>query len=429
MKTIKIRLVCAAAVLSLLLPLSLSAMSASREPLSIGVLAPSSELVKGGLRGRAVVFSPTDFDAALGTHGVRAIEITSLPKPEEGRLTLGETAVQAGQRITRRELASLTFTPAVPTLVESSFTFKAEGVGIGESRCILRFAEEMNYAPSVTHLTSALLSASTQTGLSASGRLTAYDPEGDALTYLITAYPKHGALLLSDAEAGIYRYLPSDGYTGEDSFSYVARDYYGNYSCEATVSVKVSPRAASHTYADMEKDECYAAALSLEALEIMQSELVGDVRFFHPSREVKLTDFLVAVMKAAGIRPLACETFFENNDEIPLAQRGYIARAQREGYVVGELSKGGLVLDVEKTVTRAEAAVIVSKILESSKEPSALSVFADADAIPARAEAAVYTAYELGLLSLTQSGSIDANAPLTRGDAAEMLANLIAHLS
>ncbi len=428
MKTIKTRLVCAAAILSLLFPLSLSATGVSREPLSIGVLAPSSELVKGGLRGQRIVFSPTDFDAALGTHGVRAIEITSLPKPEEGRLTLGEAEVQKGQRITRRELSSLTFTPAVPTLVESSFNFKAEGVGIGESRCILRFAEQMNYAPSVTHLTSALLSASTQTGLSASGRLAAYDPEGDALTYLITAYPQHGALL-SDPETGLYRYLPSDGYTGEDSFSYVARDYYGNYSHEATVSLTVSKRVCDITYADMEQDECYAAALLLESKEIMQSELIGDERFFHPSREVKLTDFLVAVMKAAGLRPLSRETFFENNDEIPRAQRGYIARAQREGYVVGELSKEGLVLDVEKTVTRAEAAVIVSKILDSTSEPSTLSVFADADAIPARAEAAVYTAYELGLLSLTESGSIDATANLTRGDAAEMLAALMAHLS
>ena len=429
MKIIKTRLVCAAAVLSLLLPLSLTALSAAREPLSIGVLAPSSELIKGGLRGRSVTFSPIDFDAALGVHGVKAIEITSLPKPEEGRLTIGGTAVTQGQRITRRELSELTFTPALPTLVESGFTFKAEGVGIGESKCILRFAEEMNYAPSVTHLTSALLSASTQTGLSASGRLSAYDPEGDALTYLITEYPEHGALLLCDDETGVYRYQPSEGYTGEDSFSYVARDYYGNYSREATVSLKVEKRASDITYADMEEDGSYAAALLLESREIMQSELVGDLRFFHPSREVKLTDFLVAVMKAAGIRPLSRETFFENNDEIPAAQRGYIARAQREGYVIGELSDRGLVLDVEKTLTRAEAAMIVTKILDATGEPSALSVFADADAIPARAEEAVYTAYELGLLSQSESGSIDANAKLTRGDAAEMLAALIMHLS
>lgn len=429
MKKVKTRIVCAVAILSLIAPLSLALTSAQREALSIGVLAPSSELVKGGLRGRAVIFSPTDFDAALGVHGVRAIEITSLPKPEEGRLTLGESEVTVGQKIKRSELSSLTFTPAVPTLTESSFTFKADGIGIGESRCILRFAEEMNYAPSVTHLTSALLSASTQTGLSASGRLSAYDPEGDSLTYLITEYPKHGALLLTDAEAGTYRYLPSEGYTGKDSFSYVARDYYGNYSKEATVSVTVSKRALSHTYADMDEDDRCAAALSLEAKEIMQSELVGDRRYFHPSREVTVTDFLVMVMKAAGIRPLSRETFFENNDEIPIAQRGYIARAQREGYVIGELSKEGLVLDVTKTVTRADAAVIVSKILDSTREPSALSVFADADAIPARAEAAVYTAYELGLLSLTEGGGIDATAPLTRSDAAEMLANLMAYLN
>ena len=428
MKNIKRRMLSALCLLLLLATLGLTLLSAAREPLAIGILAPASELVKGGLRGKAVTFSPIDFDAALGVHGVRAILITSLPKPEEGTLTLGGKALSVGQRIARGDLGRLCFTPSVPTLTESSFGFQAEGVGLGESKCILRFAEEMNYAPSVTHLTSALLSSSTQEGLLASGRLTAYDPEGDELTYLVTDYPAHGALLV-DASTGLYSYLPSNGFTGKDSFSYVARDFYGNYSIEASVSLEVSPRLLGYTYTDMQGDGCAAAALSLEAKGIMQSELVGDEHFFHPSREVKLIDFLVMAMKAAGIRPLSCETFFENNDEIPAPLRGYIARAQREGYVIGELSDRGLVLDVEKTVTRAEAAVIVSKILCPSGDPSSLSVFADADAIPTRAEEAVYTAYELGLLSLTEDGCIEASAPMTRRDAAEMLFTLASYSS
>ena len=429
MKSIGMRLFILAASLTLIFALGFGVVSASSEPLSIGVLAPSSELVKGGIRGQSITFSPTDFDTALGVSGIKAIEITALPNPEEGRLTLGEAEVSLGQRIARRDISRLTFTPAVPTLSESGFRFKAEGIGMGDSPCIIRFAEEMNYAPSVSHLTSALLSGYTQSDLAISGRLSAYDPEGDELCYLITAYPSHGSLLLTDAVSGTYRYLPDPGYCGEDSFSFAARDCYGNYSREASVKLTVSPREASYTYADLEMDDDYAAALSLEASEIMQSELVGDLHFFHPSREVKLLDFVTMAMKAAGIKPLSRETFFENNDEIPYAQRGYIARAQQMGYVIGELGEKGLVIDVDATLTRAEAAVIVEKILGAEAAPSTLTVFADADAIPTRAEAAVYTAYALGMLELSDGGSILAKETMTRLDAAKMLACLLRYYS
>ena len=69
---------------------------------------------------------------------------------------------------------------------------------------------------------------STLAGIPVYGKLAATDPEGDALTYRITAYPDKGTLRLTNRADGSFCYTPVDGYTGEDSFRYVVLDEYGN---------------------------------------------------------------------------------------------------------------------------------------------------------------------------------------------------------
>ncbi|MBQ9716661.1 MAG: cadherin-like domain-containing protein, partial [Clostridia bacterium] len=68
----------------------------------------------------------------------------------------------------------------------------------------------------------------TQQDIAAYGSLSASDPEGDTLTFEITRYPENGLLRLTNPQNGDYCYTPCDGVTGEDSFSYVVRDEWGN---------------------------------------------------------------------------------------------------------------------------------------------------------------------------------------------------------
>lgn len=414
----KLKIGALALLAALLLALGTSALAAKG---GLEAAASKHELVKGGLIGRDVVFTLFDFEAALGVSGIEAIVIRELPAPHEGTLTLGGKRVEAGQRITARQIPTLTFAAATPMTTESTFVFRAENVSLTDMTCRIRLTEKMNYAPSIAHLTDAWLSVSTQTDLKINGRLTAHDPEGDKLTYLAVSYPENGSLLLRGDE---YCYTPRAGFKGSDSFSYVVRDEYGNYSTVATVTVKVRERAADYTYADMEEDSRSAAALTMEAMEIMQGKVVGDRRYFLPSENVSLSDFVVMAMKAIGIRPLSTETFYDNNEDIPEAIRGYIARAQRGGYIVGDLCDGKLVFPTDETVTRAEAAIIVSRMLGLEGNETK-TVFADADSIPARAEEAVYTLYDLGILPTAGENMISASEPLTRGACAEMLHALI----
>ncbi len=60
------------------------------------------------------------------------------------------------------------------------------------------------------------LELSTYRGVSVGGRLTATDPEGDALRYKVTTQPVKGKLDLDDD--GHFVYTPAEGKRGKDYF-------------------------------------------------------------------------------------------------------------------------------------------------------------------------------------------------------------------
>ncbi len=405
--------------------LTLGASAYAKEASGSG-LGAGCELVKGGLVGEELRFLKSDFEAALGTARLGGITVKTLPEASTGKLFLNGREVKAGDRIRGENLSKLTFRAASDTVTEASFTFRAEGASVSDTLCKIRFTETLNRAPSVGHLTEEWLTVSTQCELPISGRLSAYDPEGDALCYFVSAYPKNGTLVLD--RSGEYLYRPSKSFTGSDGFSYVVRDALGNYSEEASVQISVSARAASYEYRDLEMGTVYASALSMEAQGIMQGRILGDERYFDPDESVSLGDFVVMAMKAGAERPIASETFFDNNSEIHTALRGYIAAAQRKGYIIGCFEDGKLLFPHTETVTRAEAALIVSRIL-GVKGGETVTVFADADSIPSRAASAVYTLHDLGILPAEDGETIAANEPLTRGVCAQMLAAMIEYLS
>jgi predicted outer membrane repeat protein/VCBS repeat-containing protein len=69
------------------------------------------------------------------------------------------------------------------------------------------------------------------------------DVQGEPLTAVLQDGPAHGTLQLN--EDGSFTYLPATGYTGEDSFRYVASDGQA-YSSPATVRITVLPQQFSH---------------------------------------------------------------------------------------------------------------------------------------------------------------------------------------
>lgn len=395
--------------------------AAATVSLAADVLAEDAKLIKSGIAGSDVKFSAADFKQALGIRKFSSVTIKTLPKEEEGVLKYANVRVTEGQRISAKNVYLLKFVPASKLITESSFTFSCDDfVGGADVVCELKMLEKINYEPTLNKSADAMLTVSTQKNVSLYGRVNAHDPEGDELTYFVVSYPENGTLSFTDKNYGDFKYTPNVNYTGKDKFTYVVRDSYGNYSDVATVNVTVSNRGTSIVYSDMYDNSAYNAALTLADKNIMLGQISGDGMYFYPEKTVSRGDFLVMVMKAAGISPTSTESTFDDNEKIPASIRSYVATAQKCRYINGKLTTEGLNFDPDSEITRAEAAVIVKNVLNLA-EPTSLTLFSDTEEIPAWAKSSVNALYSLGIIERTESGKIDAQSALTRAQAAQMV--------
>lgn len=389
--------------------------------LAADVMCAENNMIKSGIFGDDVHFTEDDFEKTLGVDKMQSICITSLPKESEGVLKLGDVRITEGDTIEKEDISSLTFTPATPVTAESSFTFRCKNyLGGAEMTCRIIMSETENHAPTVKEDTK--LSVSTQKNISVYGTMTSNDPENDDVEYFIVSYPEKGTLNIM-SKYGDFRYTPGKNYTGKDSFSYIARDSFGNFSDIATVSITVSKSRIDIRYQDMENCSAYNAALVMAENNIMIGELCGDGMYFNPNGTVSRGDFIVMVMKAKGVAVSEnlTETFFDDNDKIDARIRPYVATAQKLGYVNGSFDEKGLNFRPSDPITRAEAAVIVSR-MQSLAVPTVKTDFADSNDIPVWARDSVYATYEAGLMTRTETSGmkIGARENLSRAQAAEM---------
>lgn len=386
-------------------------------------LADRAELIKTALRGDAYTFSETDFKQALGVSRLQNLTVLSLPPAADGALALNGNPVASGQVIGRDEIKGLTFTPASPAFEGTSFSFCVNSTaGTTALTCTLKVSDRVNYAPTTEVAKETDLQVMTRRDIGVHGQMRAEDPEGDPLTYLIVSYPQKGVLTVTDDASGAYRYVPMAGKTGRDSFSYVARDSYGNYSRLTTVSITVNERSGTLVYADMENNAAYNAALTLAEENIMLGTLEGNHMYFHPSETVTRGEFLVMAMKSAGISPAAgvSLTWFDDDDKIAQTIKGFVATAQIYGYVNGSFDGTGLYFRPDEPITRAEAAVILNNIVGAAT-PAILPTFADSSNIPAWAREALCALHAAGIFDTIENGSMAPGEAMTRADTAASL--------
>lgn len=381
-------------------------------------------LIKSGLIATDIGFSADDFVHVLGK-GFESITLTALPPESSGKLTLDGNPVSINQQISAVSLSKLRFTPSKETK-EASFRFKSGGEY--SLCCIMRSIDSVNMAPVVnvvqagTKLTSqGVGSIWTQRDITVYGTLSVSDPEGDELTFEITKYPENGILKLVNVTHGDYCYTPCDGVTGEDTFSYVVRDEWGNYSEEASVVVKIDKTASDVVFADMDEHWAHNAALVMVAEQSMDAECMAGEIYFRPDEIMTRENFLVTVMKALGAGDIEpCSTVFADNAEISSAATGYINRAYELGVIKGIDNDGMLCFKPDLPVTRAEAAVILNSIIGAS-EPDVVPVFADNQSVPAWAKSAIYALTDAGIFTGTGSGNISPNSQLNKAQTAQML--------
>ncbi len=398
-----------------------SIASASFLGTGAAVIAKDVELVKSGIIGKELKFADTDFKCALGVSELKSIEICTLPKSEHGTLKLDGKPVSEGQVIKRKALTRLSFIPANESVTESEFTFRAKGASNSEIKCRMRFTEKVNYAPTVTESSGQSVAVTTQSGISYFGKFEGTDPEGDKLITIVVKQPKYGSLTVLDTESGEYKYTPDAGFDGRDSFSFVMRDEYGNYSRPKEVTVRVTERMSEVVYSDMTDSKSYNAAIAMTAMGIMSGSRIGDNVYFLPEEGVTRAEFVAMAMKAASIKADSTlkETYFDDNDEIPTPLVGYVATAASIGIVNGSFEGDGLNFRPNDAITVCEAAIVMSNIMGVTSEGNYTE---NTENLPVWARPHVGAMYENGIFDVSEDGEL--NAALTREKAAEYLYRL-----
>ena len=416
------------AVLTLTLSLLLSSCAdaaPSSLPLSpaLNCIAEQSSMARCAPVGQSISFSADDFARAVNKSDIEKITITSLPPVTDGELRIGSTVVSSEQTISAATVSLMTYHPS-SQVSSTELRFRVDDSPY-ELCCKLYFLEEPNYAPTLSVAPSPALEVSTYKNVTYFGTLPCYDPDGDATRVEIVSYPEKGLLVLEDAAVGSYRYIPREDSVGKDSFCYVARDIYGNYSASREVSVDIIKQATSVVLSDLENSPYHNAALAMTERGIMSGTQVGSSTYFYPDKTVSRAEFTVMALEAAGItqvRPTSA-TIFADDADIPSDMKGYIATAYELGYVNGIEVDGKLCFMPNKELSRAEAAVMLSNMLDLAT-PTVKPTFSDSDDIPVWAQPSVYSLSSAGILQ-SYGGAISATSSVTRGDAANILLNFM----
>ncbi len=382
---------------------------------ALKILSENKSMICSGLLASEIRFSEEKFRLGTGAD-LDSITITALPSATDGTLMYGNAPVSVNQMISATSLDKLRFVPASGCR-ESSFRFKT--FGSYSMECSLKYTDTVNYPPTVSRTGD--VAVWTQNDIATFGTLNGSDPEGDDITFEIVNYPKQGLLHILNSSSGDYRYTPFDGVTGKDSFTYIVRDEWGNYSEPCTVSVDIDKIKSDLVFEDMEGHWAHNAAIVMVSDQFMGVSSVNGKLYFNPEAEMTREEFLVTVMKALGAGDIPpAVTVFADHDKISEEYTGYVARAYRLGIIKGTVNNGVSYFNPTEKITRAEAAVILNTIL-GEEEPDVVPVFADSSSVPVWARSSIYALTNAGILGGTGSGNISADSALNRAQVAQIL--------
>ncbi|MBE6674368.1 MAG: hypothetical protein E7596_04590 [Ruminococcaceae bacterium] len=402
---------------------SLTVCAANKISPAIDVIANDYSMVKASVHNNGeLIFDISDFDDALGVN-VNSIIVTSLPDEEVGRLMLDNLYIVENQVVLREDFSMLRFVSTSQDSAEGVFKFKPNNNEY-ELECSVKLLESVNLSPVASN--GAAISAWTNMNISCFGALNGYDPNGDTLRYEVVSYPEKGLLMLTNTETGDYKYTPYEDARGTDAFSYRVRDSYGNYSEICTVKMKIEKLKTSLVFADFEDERCLNAAITVCENDLMNYSIsTGGDYNFRPNDEVTREEFIVLVMKAMGAKeaPEIEKTRFADDSEITTEYKGYLESAFSLGIIKGTNESDGVHINPKKSITTAEAAKIIHKII-GAKIQTSMTVFADSDQIPEDAMEALTSLTDIGILEKT-NGKISPNAPLTRAQTAQILMSLL----
>ena len=255
------------------------------------------------------------------------------------------------------------------------------------------------------------LDLKTYRGVSVGGTLSAYDPDGDAVSFEITTKPVKGSVELK--EDGSFVYTPKEKKRGRDYFGYKARDAEGNLSQEATVLIRIEKQTQPVVYEDMEGRAGGYAAAELCESGLFVGDQFGGSYCFHPDRPVTRGEFLRLCMLATD-QPLlegVMRSGYSDDGSLSAQMRQVVATAALSG-----IRKTGGDFSADAQITKGEAAAILNSALGLS------NVASPEEEAPESVLQACMNLQSIGVVS----ADYPSTEVLSREDAAQMLVRAMA---
>ncbi len=250
-------------------------------------------------------------------------------------------------------------------------------------------------------------------GVPYTGTLGATDTDGGELSFTIVDEPMHGTLELSGAT---FVYTPKESRVGSDEFTFTATDSDGNVSDIARVKISVERSRSGVKYADMENCSSHTAAVALADAGVFVGAQVGEDWFFEPERSVSRGEFVAMALRAMDLSPDAVTvTGFCDDAGIPVWAKGYAVSALRSGVIRGVGTAEGIAFCAEDAITLSEAAAVLNRLLD-------VTDVSLEDAEESWSAQAVANLMSVSVIETGRFGAEDMKRPLSRGEAAELLA-------
>lgn len=342
----------------------------------------------------AYCFSAGDFTS--GEEPLAGICITGLPESNTGTVMLGSRVLRCGDILTSQQVEQMTFQPL---LTQEDKAAEVTYLPIFEDRVEPAAVMTLSIRGKEDKAPVAQDSAvETYKNVSNDGKLLASDPEEQPLTYTLVRQPRRGSVELR--EDGTFTYTPKKNKVGVDSFTFTAADPAGNVSREATVTVQILKPVDAMQYRDTAAADCRFAAEWLRSTGLFAGEQVGGELCFQPEKTVSRGEFLSMLVNLLEI-PV-------EEVDAPDWVQPYLDAAVRSGLVSGWDAES---FAMSEAVTGAEAAVALQNALDLSAGHEEMTYGED---VPS------WAATSLAVMA-ANGVELEANAPMTRGQMAQVL--------
>ena len=217
---------------------------------------------------------------------------------------------------------------------------------------------------------------------------------------------------------GSFEYTPKKNKVGVDSFTYTATDPAGNVSREATVTIQILKPTDAKQYTDTAGQDCRFAAEWMRNTGLFAGEKVGEQICFQPEKTVSRGEFLAMLVEALDI-PAQDPAYSAVPADTPAWLRPYLAAAIRSGLTANLPATDTGSFNADQPITGAEVAVMLQNVLDLSISTQTLEAVESGSA-PAKED--VPTWASTSLTAMADNGIVlDAESAMNRGQTAQLL--------